>query len=94
MNMPIKEVAKELKKSQQFVRIGLQRGILPFGTAQIVSGNKYSYYISPEKFYKYIGKPIPPKYIEVEENENFGIITDTSLARKISWRWNTNAISK
>lgn len=94
MNMPIKEVAKELKKSQQFVRIGLQRGILPFGTAQIVSGNKYSYYISPEKFYKYIGKPIPNKYIKIEKGENYGIITDTSLAKNISWRWNTNAISK
>lgn len=94
MNMSIKEVAEELGKSQQFVRIGIQRGILPFGIAQVVSGEKYSYYISPEKFYEYIGKPIPTKYIEVEEDENFGIITDTSLAKNISWRWNTNAISK
>lgn len=94
MNMSIKEVAEELGKSQQFVRIGIQRGILPFGIAQVVSGEKYSYYISPEKFYKYIGKPIPTKYLKVEEEENFGIITDVSLARNISWKVNKNAISK
>ena len=55
-SMSIKEVAEELGKSQQFVRIGIQRGLLPFGTAQVVSGEKYSYYISPQKFYDFIRK--------------------------------------
>ncbi len=33
-NMTIKEVAEELGKSQQYVRIGIQRKLLDFGTAQ------------------------------------------------------------
>lgn len=41
-------------KSQQFVRIGLQRGLLPFGTAVKMS-SMWTYYISPKKFYEYVG---------------------------------------
>lgn len=54
-NLPIKEAAQMLGKSEQFVRIGLQRNILPFGSAVKVS-TKYTYYISPSKFYEYIGE--------------------------------------
>ena len=53
-NLKIKDVAKAMGKSEMFVRIGLQRGLLPFGTA-IKTSSKYTYYISPSKFYKYIG---------------------------------------
>lgn len=41
-------------KSEQFVRIGLQRGILPFGSA-VKTSSKYSYYISPKLFEEYTG---------------------------------------
>lgn len=46
-------------KDPQFVRIGLQRGLLPFGKA-IETGTKgrvkrYSYYISPKQFMDYTG---------------------------------------
>lgn len=78
---------KKCGKSQQFVRIGIQRGFLPFGIAEKVSGNKYTYYISAEKFYKYIGKELPAKYQDVKGNADFGVITDLSLARKINWRY-------
>ena len=50
----IKEAAKILGKSEQFIRVGLQRGLLPFGVAYKMS-SKYSYYISPKKFYEYVG---------------------------------------
>ena len=53
-NLKVKDVAKAMGKSEMFVRIGLQRGLLPFGTA-IKTSSKYTYYISPSKFYKYIG---------------------------------------
>ena len=66
-SMTIKEAAEEKKKSQQFVRIGIQRGRLTFGTAEILTGNKYTYYISPPLFFQYIGKPLPNKYKEIEE---------------------------
>lgn len=55
MNVKICEVAKLMGKSEQFVRIGLQRGLLPIGTA-IKTGTKYSYYISPKLLEEYIGR--------------------------------------
>lgn len=55
MNMKVEEVARLMNKSPQFVRIGLQRGLLPFGTAKKNRGGRYSYYISPELFEQYTG---------------------------------------
>ena len=55
--MNVKETAKLLGKSEQFVRIGLQRGILPFGYAVKMS-SKFTYYISEYKVYEYLGKEI------------------------------------
>lgn len=49
----IAKAAKEMGVSQQFVRIGLQRGILKFGYAVKMSG-RYTYHISPEKFNDYM----------------------------------------
>lgn len=51
----IAQAAKEMGKSQQFVRIGLRRGILPFGVAVQMS-TRWSYHISPAKFYEYMKK--------------------------------------
>lgn len=53
-NISIKEAAEIMGKSQQFLRVGLQRGILPFGTA-IKMSSKWTYYISPKQFYEYVG---------------------------------------
>lgn len=51
----VKEAAKIMGKSEQFVRIGLQRGLLPFGNA-IKMSSIYTYYISPKLFEEYVGK--------------------------------------
>lgn len=51
----VSEVAKILGKSEQFVRIGLQRNILPFGVA-VKTSSKYSYHISPKLLKEYIGE--------------------------------------
>ena len=53
--MTVLECAKLLDKSPQFVRIGLQRGILPFGYAIKLNGSKYTYHISEAKVYEYLG---------------------------------------
>lgn len=53
--MKVNECAKLLNKSPQFVRIGLQRGILPFGYA-IKMSSKWTYHISEKKVYEYIGE--------------------------------------
>ncbi|TGE35922.1 hypothetical protein E4K67_22665 [Desulfosporosinus fructosivorans] len=53
----VREASEILGKSDQFVRIGLQRGILPFGSAVKLS-TKWTYYISPDRFYEYVGKGV------------------------------------
>ena len=59
-NMTIKEVARLLGKSEMFVRIGIQRGILPFGVAIKLPGReKYSYHIPPNAVYQYINNEKP-----------------------------------
>lgn len=54
-NVPVEQAAKLLGKSKQFVRVSLQRGIAPFGFAVKVSGDKWSYHISPRKLGEYMG---------------------------------------
>lgn len=51
----IKEAAKRLHKSEQFVRVGLQRNILPIGYAMQISNKKWTYYISPIKLKELTG---------------------------------------
>lgn len=50
--------AAAMGKDPAFVRIGLQRGLLPFGVAikkREGRFRKYSYYISPPKFLSFTG---------------------------------------
>ena len=53
--MTVTECAKLLGKSPQFVRVGLQRNILPFGYA-IKMSTVWTYHISEAKVYEYLGK--------------------------------------
>ena len=48
------EAAEFLGRSPQFVRLGLQRGILPFGSAVKLS-SRWTYYISRARLYDYAG---------------------------------------
>lgn len=52
--LTVVEAAKRMGVSQQFVRIGLQRGILPFGYAVKMS-DRYTYHISENKLEDYLG---------------------------------------
>ena len=55
-SISVKEVARIMGKHEQFVRIGLQKGILPFGVAEkLPNSSRWSYHISPKLFWKYIG---------------------------------------
>ncbi|WP_449354723.1 hypothetical protein ACUL41_18080 [Virgibacillus natechei] len=54
MNIKVSEAAKVLGKSEQFVRIGLQRDILPIGIAVQMS-SKWTYHISPKLLKEYVG---------------------------------------
>lgn len=54
MKLKVNECAKLLGKSPQFVRVGLQRGILPFGYA-IKMSSVWTYHISDAKVHEYLG---------------------------------------
>lgn len=51
----IRAAAACLGKSDQFVRVGLQRGLLPFGNAVPGTGRCWNYYINPGKFREFVG---------------------------------------
>lgn len=53
--MTVAEAARRLGVSQQFVRIGLQRNILPFGYAVKMS-DRFTYHISEAKLNEYINE--------------------------------------
>lgn len=50
------EASEILEVSQQYIRVGLQKGALPIGTAVQISGKKWTYHISRALLNKYIGK--------------------------------------
>lgn len=60
-SLTVEEASKLMGVSRQFVRVGLQKGILPFGYAVKVSSNRWTYFISKEKFLEHTG---------IKENEN------------------------
>lgn len=49
----VAEAARRMGVSQQFIRIGLQRNILPIGYAVKMS-DRYTYYISEKKLNEYL----------------------------------------
>ncbi len=52
-NVPIKEIASAIGKDAQYVRLGIQQGLLKFGTAiKVGSSNEFSYYCPDKKFGK------------------------------------------
>ena len=51
----VREAAQMMHVNEQFVRIGLQRGLLGFGVAiQKERKGNYTYHISPAKFNEYL----------------------------------------
>lgn len=54
-SMTIAEASSLMGVSRQFVRVGLQKGILPFGYAVQISANRFTYFISREKFAEHTG---------------------------------------
>lgn len=55
-NLTVNDVAKALNKSPQYIRICLQKGLLPFGAATKMPGSgQWCYVIFPKKFKEYVG---------------------------------------
>lgn len=53
-NVSVRECARRLGKSEQFIRSALQAGTAPFGFA-VKNSSVYTYHISPKKLDEYIG---------------------------------------
>ena len=52
-NVPITEIAAAMHKDAQYVRIGLQQGILKFGYAiKLENSNEYNYYCPDRKVWR------------------------------------------
>ena len=61
-NVPIKEIANAIGKDAQYVRVGIQQGVLKFGVAIKLEGsNEYNYYCPDKKVWEETGyfKDVP-----------------------------------
>ncbi len=57
--LTVKRASELMHVSQQFIRIGIRRGILPIGYAvDVGSKGEYTYYISPKLFTEVTGIPV------------------------------------
>ena len=83
-SVPISVVAKIMGKSSMFVRIGLQRGLLPFGTAFKTDENhlQYDYYVSPKLLYEYTGYMYEPN----EDDTQVPIVTTEKCSSELQKR--------
>lgn len=90
INLTVAETARIFGKSEQWVRIVCQRGLVPWGYGVILTGNKYTYFISAPLVYKAIGQPLPSQYKEKEElqGENrYTVITDPTEMKAVFKTW-------
>jgi hypothetical protein len=53
----VEKAAQLLNASPQFIRIGLQQNVFPWGYA-VKTSSHYTYFILPEKFEEYTGVSI------------------------------------
>lgn len=54
-SITVAEASELMGVSRQFVRVGLRKGIFPFGYAVQISADRYTYFISRQKFSEYTG---------------------------------------
>lgn len=55
--LTVKQAADILNMDVQSLRVGIQKGAFPFGTAFKV-GKRFTYFINPKKFEEYTGVKI------------------------------------
>ena len=55
--LTVKQAAALMGVSEQFIRLGLQQGKFPFGTA-VKTSSRWSYYINSTQLLRYIGAEI------------------------------------
>lgn len=77
-NVPIAEIAKAIGKDAQYIRVGIQQGILQFGWAmKIGNSSEYSYYCPDKKVWEETGYFKSVEEQRIREDEIFGcLVTD------------------
>ena len=68
-NVKISEIAKATGKDPNYIRVGLQRGLLKFGTAFMMDGStEYSYFCPDKKVWEETGyfRDVSKEYLEAE----------------------------
>lgn len=53
--VPVCVAAALMGKTDQYIRIRMQRGLISIGSAAKISPSRYDYYISPKLFMEYTG---------------------------------------
>lgn len=70
MNIGVKEAAKLMGVSEQFIRVQMKKNLLPIGCVKTNSKGKCKYYISPKLFEEYTGiKVIKKEILEPTKSE-------------------------
>jgi hypothetical protein len=70
-NVPITELAKAMGKDPQYIRLGIQQGILKFGIAmKRENSNEFSYYCPDRKVWEETGY-----FNDVREREKEKVLT-------------------
>ena len=78
-NVPIKEIASAIGKDAQYVRLGLQQGILKFGSAiKVGNSNEYSYYC-PDKRVLYLTSSCLTVLTAKQRSVTFTTITSRAI---------------
>ena len=68
-NVPIKEIASAIGKDAQYVRLGIQQGLLKFGTAiKVGSSNEFSYYCPDKKVWEETGYLTKKQYSKEDKH--------------------------
>ena len=65
--LSVRAAARCMGKSEQFVRMGLQRGLLPIGAAVPGAGGRWSYYISPYRLRVFVGADVYDSFFKRRE---------------------------
>ena len=68
--LSVDEAADLMGVSPQFVRVAIQRGLFPWGMCVQVSGKRYTYFISRQKFTEHTGIVVPDSN-ENNEEDNY-----------------------
>jgi len=76
IKVSVSKAAQMMNKGQQFVRIALQRGLVPFGFAVKLDedSKKYDYYINPAQFCEYLGITEDELLAATKENKTSEVV--------------------